>query len=47
MQSTYMIHVQLGDKFEDLYVRACSVNDAIAKARRRTTLDARWSSFTA
>lgn len=44
---TYMIHVQLGNSFEDLYVEARNEKAAIAKARKLTTLDARWASFTA
>lgn len=42
---TYMVHVQVANQFEDLYVQARNEKQAIAKARKLTTLDVRFASF--
>ncbi len=42
---TYLVHVTLGNAFEDIYVAARNEKQAIAKARKLTTLDTRWANF--
>ena len=41
----WLVQVILGERFEDLYVTAKSASAAIAKARKQTTLPARWARF--
>lgn len=51
MHKSYMIHVQLGDKFWDLYVLALNEGDALREGVKRFTKEqgksaARWASYT-
>ncbi|WP_154707531.1 hypothetical protein [Brucella abortus] len=43
--TTYLVQAQLGDRFEDLYVQARSEREALAKARRLTTLKHHFTNF--
>ena len=47
MKTTYLIQAILGERFEDLYVEARSVQEAIRKAEKLTTLRSRWTRFVA
>jgi hypothetical protein len=52
MSKPYMIHVQLGDKFWDLYVLGLNEGDALREAVKRFSKEqgksaARWATFTA
>lgn len=42
---TFLIQVIYGDQFEDLYIVAASEKAALAKAKKVTTLNSRWSRF--
>jgi hypothetical protein len=42
---TYFIQAIQAQRFEDLYVRARNEAEALRKARKMTTLDARWVTF--
>lgn len=42
---TFMVQVRLGGQFEDLYVEAKTPAQAIAKARRLTTIKHRFAGF--
>ena len=42
---TYMVHAVLCDKFEDIYVEARNEQEAIRKAKRRTSLKSIWTNF--
>jgi hypothetical protein len=44
-KQTYLVHVRLCEKFEDLYVEATSPEAAIAAAKKLTTLNVRWARF--
>ncbi len=43
--STYSVQAILGDRFEDILVKASSEQDAINKAEKITTLKSRWTRF--
>jgi hypothetical protein len=45
-EETYSVHVRLGDKFEDILVRAKDEAEAIHKAKNLTTLNLWFASFT-
>lgn len=45
MIQTYFVQVILGDDFEDLYIKATSRADAIAKAKQVTTIKHRFATF--
>lgn len=45
--TTYMIQACLGDAFEDLYVQAATVEQAIEKAKILTNFKSRWTRFVA
>lgn len=42
---TYFVQVILGDLFEDIYVKATSRADAIAKAKEVTTIKHRFATY--
>lgn len=43
--TTYLVQAILGEAFEDLYVEARNEAEAIAKAKKATTLKSRWTRF--
>lgn len=44
---TFMIQARLGNDFEDMYIEAKTVEEAIVIARRITTLNHRFTNFVA
>jgi len=42
---TYLVQAILCDKFEDLYVKATSEQEAIEKAKKMTSLKSRFVNF--
>jgi hypothetical protein len=44
-RETFFVQAIQGDRFEDFYIDAESIEEAIADARRQTTLDPRWVTF--
>lgn len=44
---TYLIQARLGDLFEDLYITARTVDEAIRQARKVTTVRHRFTTFVA
>jgi hypothetical protein len=44
-KETYFVQVRQAQLFEDLYVEARSWNEAVRKARKLTTLDTRWATY--
>ena len=42
---TYQVQARLGDKFEDLYIKAKNEKQALAKARKLTTIKSRFVNF--
>ena len=43
--TTYIVQAIYGNQFEDLYVEARSPEQAVAKARKLTSLRSRWTRF--
>jgi hypothetical protein len=44
-QTAYFVQAQLGDQFEDLIIKAKTPAEAIAKARKATRLQHRFTAF--
>jgi len=42
---TFLVQARLGSQFEDLYVEARTAAEAVAKAKKLTTLKHRFTNF--